>query len=284
MSPLLSSMDASSLPTTPEASENGTSGSHSPSALKDAVVDASKKKRRRKRNKNVARSLTETLASEVDRQIHRDERDVASEDAALWQSKAEQRLGQLNDAVQELRRLEAEVSVSAARVEDAEAAEAAVNAGLKSAHSLIAERDRALAEMKTENANFRAEVAQLNEDKKKNEKRLVLLKTMSANLHEARENCDAMKRRGDELSATNDKLNQTISAQEATITELKAVELQLANRKNEVEHLHEKMHEQREEHRRERRGAVGLGATAAFATCFALRVLSGVAKGDKHSE
>lgn len=127
-----------------------------------------------------------------------------------WRARAINRRALLAQANADNERLRNDLSAAQARADDAEHAEAVVNRGLLTAKSVITQRDRALADLTNMHQQLKAEHVTVVEEKKRADKRLIILKTMSANLHEAREGKEVAERKLDEAGATNRRLSQKI--------------------------------------------------------------------------
>lgn len=173
-----------------------------------------------------------------------------------------------------------DLAAALARASDAEHAEDTVNKGLLTARSVISQRDRAIAELKSTSSNLRADLTQLQEEKKKTDKRLILLKTVSANLQEARENRDFLEKKLDDANAeisnlkrNNESLGRDIDSLKQQVEAMEMVKQQLARREIEVDELsRERVHAEEAAHRSELR-AFTIGAASVFAIGTVVRVL-----------
>lgn len=146
-----------------------------------------------------------------------------------WRARAINRRALLADANADNARLMDDLSAAQARADDAEQAEAVVNRGLLTARGVIAQRDRAIADLTSVHQQLKAEYAVVTEEKKRAEKRLVILKTMSANLQEAREGKEVAEKKLDDQGLTITNLMKEVEHLGKVNTELG----------KEVEHMHE---------------------------------------------
>jgi chromosome segregation ATPase len=187
-----------------------------------------------------------------------------------WKAKAKQRLSLLHDLNESSKRVKAELVVAQQRVADAEEAEVMVNNGLKTATVRLSERDRQVQELTTANAASRAELATLTEEKKKVDKRLALVKTIGANLQEARDAAATAERRLEEAITANAKLKAANTAANNELAELRPLPEELAARTVAAAELRDELTRARDE-------AAAKAARAADAE-------AGVARAEKRAD
>lgn len=167
MPPELPPMPPSSLPSpgpsTPPAASPTTVLQGS--GLGDALVPSessgasSATKKRKKRKKKATTAAT--LGDDDDAVLRQAEAKITGDDEAAWRARARARLDRLRAVVNDADELQRELTEAADRFADAEHAEQLVNTGLRSAHTLLSEREKALATSKAEAANLSAEVSTL---------------------------------------------------------------------------------------------------------------------------
>ncbi|CAN8072219.1 unnamed protein product [Agarophyton chilense] len=199
-----------------------------------------------------------------------------------WKHRVQSLRSSLSQAQSENRALSADLKAAMARANDAEQAEAAVNKGLVTARSVISHRDRSIAELNAVVSNQRADFRRLEEEKKKLDRRLLLLKTVSANLQEAREERDNAEKKLEDchsnivrLKKRLSHLQETIEAYEKELAVLGMKEKQVDKLQGQLQDLREEKH--LAEQQAERRslviaGASALGgAVAGLAFCFLTR-------------
>lgn len=183
-----------------------------PKSLGDAlssVAVANRKKRRRKKKGVLA--LDSSLADMDTELVEAEKRIGSGDDIGSWRARAVVRLDRLKAVSAEIESLKRELNDAACRADDARHAEQLVNTGLRDAHLLLAERDKALASSTSRAATLTAEVTTLTDEKRKIEKRLTLLKTVSEKLQEARDAKDAAERRADDAAIANSDLKKEIA-------------------------------------------------------------------------
>ncbi len=188
-----------------------------PKSLGDALssMAAGKKKRRRKKKGLLA---LESSLDGLDAELVEAEKQIGTnDDIGSWRARAGLRLDRLRGVAGELDTLRRELKDAVDRADDAQNAERMVNAGLRSAHTLLAERDKALASSTSHAATLTAEVSTLTDEKRKIEKRLALLKTVSEKLQEAREARDTAERRADDVAAANSELKKAVAELELNL-------------------------------------------------------------------
>lgn len=145
---------------------------------------------------------------------------------------------------EEVKRLSRELEAALARASDAENAEAVVNKGLLTARSVITQRDRALDELQTLLSTTRGEVNVLTEEKKRTDRRLTLLKTMSDNLREARDLRAGSERRVEEVVKEKEMVERRRVALEKEIEEWKEKMKEVVEEKISLEKDVERLNEQ----------------------------------------
>lgn len=158
---------------------------------------------------------------------------------------------------------------------DAEHAEATVNKGLVTARAVISQRDRALAELTSSTQELKGEHAKLLEDKKRADKRLVILKTVSANLQEAREARDTAERKLEESNSNKAKLAGEVEELRKQVEALNMLKQQLSKVELEVDELTRFNGELHVSAKRDSVRAAGLGAAGVMVLSLMLRLLSG---------
>lgn len=244
-----------------------------------STTTAQKKKKKRKSHSS-SRDLDESKPLPNEESIRGDGVDQ-------WRARAVNRRALLAKAKTDHSLLQADLTAALARVSDAEQAEAMVNSGLVTARNVIAQRDRAIADLTSVHQQLKGEHAKVSEDKKRAEKRLVILKTVSANLQEAREGKEHVERKLEESNATNKKLLKRIE-------DMAKVEMELRNEVQELQRqidalnmlkqqlarveldLEEQKTEKEELRVAAKRGSIraaGIGAAGAFVLSFTLRLL-----------
>lgn len=170
-----------------------------------------KKKKKRKNASNRELDESQPLPNEAS---------IQGDGLEQWRARAINRRALLAHTNADNGRLMDDLSAAQARADDAEQAEAVVNRGLLTARSVIAQRDRAIADLTSVHQQLKAEHAVVMDEKKRAEKRLVILKTMSANLHEAREGREVAEKKVDELGLTNSRLMKEVGQVEEVNTGL----------------------------------------------------------------
>lgn len=166
-----------------------------------------------------------------------------------WKERAQSLRSSLNEVQNEKRILATDLQAAVARANDAEQAEAAVNKGLLSARSVISQRDRSIAELNAMVSTQRADLRRLEDEKKKLDRRLILLKTVSANLQEAREGRDAAEKRLEDSHSVASKLKKKVAKAEETIAGLNKHVEALGMTKKQAEKLQcqlQDLHEEKE--------------------------------------
>lgn len=198
-----------------------------------------------------------------------------------WTQRLQNLRVSLSKSQEENKIIMSDLSAALARASDAEHAEDAVNKGLLTARTVIAKRDRVIAELKTNLSKFKSEVTHLQEEKKRIDKRLVLLKTVSANLQEAREARDAFERRLDEALASaalsvekNSTMEKEIRTLQESVEALQMVKQELAKREMDFDEQNRILHLQYSESRRSEIRAFGVGALGMLTIGLTLRVVS----------
>lgn len=151
-------MTATSSPTT-VLQGDGLGGTLSVSASdpNGATLSASKKRKKRKKKAGTVIALNE----EDDPLLREAEAKIFGDDEEAWRNRARVRLDRLRAVARDVDDLRRELSEAANRFADAERAEQLVNSGLRSAHTLLAEREKSLATATSEGATLTAEVASL---------------------------------------------------------------------------------------------------------------------------
>lgn len=136
-----------------------------------------------------------------------------------------------------------------------------MNQGLRGAKALLEERDKAVGGLQEANGRLAGEVATLTDAAKKTEKRLLLLKTVSKNLQEARDERDAAGARADEAGAQVAALRKEVAVMGALEKRLAETEEAVRRREGEVKRLEEEGAERVVENERRMR-VVGVAAAA----------------------
>lgn len=244
-----------------------------------SATAAQKKKKKRKSNSS-SRDLDES-------QPLPNEDSIRGDGVDQWRARAVNRRALLAKAQADYSLLRADLAAALARVADAEQAEKMVNNGLVTARSVIAQRDRAIADLTSVHQQLKGEHAKVAEEKKRAEKRLLILKTVSANLQEAREGKEHVERKLEDSNGANRKLLKQIHDLEVVETELRnnvrelrrqvealnMLKQQLARAEMELEDLKTEKEEMRVAARRGSICAAGVGAAGAFALSLTLRLL-----------
>lgn len=163
--------------------------------------------------------------------------DTDADTIESWRAKAKQRLSLLQDLNEHSRRIKEELHVAHQRATDAEEAESLVNEGLKTATSLLAERDRQVSDLTSTNANLRAELNTVTEEKKKVDKRLALVKTIGSNLQEAKEAASASERKLEEAMVANSRLRTSLATAQSELAELRPLRKVVARKDDELQKL-----------------------------------------------
>lgn len=198
-----------------------------------------------------------------------------------WKNRVQSIRSSLTKVQKENQLLSADLSSALARASDAEHAELVVNKGLLSARSVITQRDRSIAELNANVSVLRADLAHLVDEKKKTDKRLILLKTVSDNLRDAREARDCgerklesanaeivrLKKCVEELKEEGDALKRQVQAMEMVKQQLSRIEQDLEDVIQEKEYGEVRAH-------RVSLVAAGLGAISVFTIRFAARMIS----------
>lgn len=112
-----------------------------------------------------------------------------------------------------------------------------MNQGLRGAKALLEQRDKALGALQEANGRLGAEVATMTDAAKKTEKRLLLLKTVSKNLQEARDERDAAAARAEESATQVAELRKEVAAMEALGVRLGETENVVKQRDEELARL-----------------------------------------------
>lgn len=229
-----------------------------------AVKTVPKKKKKRKKGGLPAGSAVH---------VELREGGIVGDDVHAWRARAESRYVLLQEAVGKCNLAGEELKVAVERMVEAENAEAAVNSGLVTARAVIAERDRAIVDLNSAALANKAEIAKLTDEKKKTDKRLLLLKTVSANLQQAREARDAAEKRVEELGSAHSKLKASAAALAREVEELRVVKAELIKRELEVEEL-KTFNEKSSEHAVVKSArAAGAGAAGVIALQILMRLL-----------
>lgn len=273
MKPSPSPKAASALPPSPTQIDDLSTASPpppppapSPATPTAPVSAAPKKKKKRKNAANPALDEATPLPNEAS---------IRGDSVEQWRARALNRRALLAAAQADVDRLSADLAAALARVSDAEHAEATVNKGLLTARAVITQRDRALAELTSSHQELKGEHAKVVEDKKRGDKRLVILKTVSANLQEAREAREVAERKLEDAHAANAKLRTQAAALKEQVEALKMVKQQLAKREVEVDELVRGREEMRVEAKKGAVRAAGIGAAGVVGISVVLRVLGG---------
>eukprot|EP00177_Eucheuma_denticulatum_P000119 GFKZ01000209.1.p1 GENE.GFKZ01000209.1~~GFKZ01000209.1.p1 ORF type:complete len:387 (-),score=73.96 GFKZ01000209.1:479-1639(-) len=244
-----------------------------------SASNSQKKKKKRKSNSS-SRDLDES-------QPLPNEESIRGDGVDQWRARAVNRRALLAKAKSDYSLLRADLAAALARVADAEQAEKMVNSGLVTARSVIAQRDRAIADLTSVHQQLKGEHAKIAEEKKRAEKKLLILKTVSANLQEAREGKEHTEKKLEEASGANKKLLKQIRDLAVVETELRndvselsrqvealnMLKQKLARAEMELEELRTEKEELRKAAKRGSICAAGIGAAGAFALSFTLRLL-----------
>lgn len=205
-----------------------------------------------------------------------------------WQQRVQNLRSALTKAHQENQLQAADLSAALARASDAEHAEDTVNKGLLTARSVISQRDRTIAELNSTLSVNRADLTRLTEEKKKTDKRLLLLKTVSANLQEAREARDNLERKLDDANDRISKLttitqenDSQIANLEKQVDALEMVKQQLARVEHDFHELSGQNGQLQAQNRRSSICAAGAGSVAVFAVAVAMRIASAKSRHEK---
>ncbi|KAI0560455.1 hypothetical protein FGB62_112g213 [Gracilaria domingensis] len=244
------------------------------SALVSKQTSASSKKKKKRRNgasaatgsgsENSSASASPPPSEAQDDSMHSDTSPATME---RWKHRVQSLRSSLSQVQAENRILSADLKAATARANDAEQAETAVNKGLLTARSVISQRDRSVAELNALASNQRADFRRLEEEKKKLDRRLVLLKTVSANLQEAREERDCAEKKTEELQSNSARLKKKLAQKQQLIDE-QGKQLQVLELKEkQVDKLQCQLNDLREdklsaEEQAARRSVMAAGASA----------------------
>ncbi|PXF49654.1 hypothetical protein BWQ96_00532 [Gracilariopsis chorda] len=224
---------------------------NNPSTPSSVSGSTKRKKKRRNGQSGNTPDLSSGSASPAPSEAPSQEDLVHSETPARtmeqWKHRAQSLRSSLNQVQNENRVLSTDLKAAVARANDAEQAEAAVNKGLLSARSVISQRDRSIAELNAMVSNQRADLRRLEDEKKKLDRRLILLKTVSANLQEAREGRDAAEKRLEESNSNASQLRKKVAKAEERIEALNKHVEALDMTKKQVEKLHCQIHDLHDE-------------------------------------
>lgn len=287
--PELSSPKQPNSPTTsqsvsPKKSNDQTSPNTSENPQSSGSTTTTKKKKKRKSN----RSLNDANPLPNEESIRGDGIDQ-------WRARANNRKTLYEQTKAESSLLRADLTAALARVADAEHMEKMVNKGLVTAKGIIHEKDRALADLNSLYQNLKGDHVKLTEEKKRAEKRLIILKTVSANLQEMKEKKEQLEKKLEESGVTNAKLKKEIQeldekkvALEKEIKILKKGLVDLGLLKKEYKRVQSDLaclQVEKEElkvmAKRDSLRAAGFGAASMLALNITLRVLTGGRKKDE---
>lgn len=186
------------------------------SVLSIPITSHKKKNNRNKNNKNIAQS------TEPNSEPSSPSSTLTTNQLKQWKQRVASLKASLNNIQNEKRILAADLASATARANDAEQAEAAVNKGLITARTVINQRNRSISNLTVTNTTQRAELRRLEDDNKKLQLRFLLLKTVSANLREAREARDAVEAKLDESHSHVTRLTDKLKQAQATAVNLYA--------------------------------------------------------------
>lgn len=244
----------------------------------DGVSAPPKKKKKKRKNHNTTTTSASTDVGRSDLENSNAGSAQPTDTIEQWKQRVQSLRYELSKAHKESAMLKEDLGASIARAKDAEEAETAVNKGLLTARTVITQRDRAIAELNATISILRVEVAQLTDHKRKTDKRLQLLKTVSANLQEAREARDVTERKLNDASSSNGSLAKEIRQLNDQVEAMAMVKQQMAGLEGDVEVITREKEEAILAGRKDSIRSACLGAAGMLICGVTLRAISGPRK------